>query len=37
MAKTTVILNPIAGRGAGRRLAAEIAAALQREGLDLLD
>jgi len=34
MAKTTVILNPIAGRGAGRRLAAEIAAALQREGLD---
>jgi diacylglycerol kinase (ATP) len=34
MGKTTVILNPIAGRGAGSRLAADIAATLRQEGLD---
>lgn len=34
MGKTTVILNPIAGRGAGSRLMAEIAATLRQDGLD---
>jgi diacylglycerol kinase (ATP) len=34
MSETTVILNPIAGRGAGARLAPQIAAWLREDGLD---
>ena len=34
MSKTTVILNPIAGRGAGARLAPQIVDSLRAHGLD---